>query len=173
MGTHNLLLRLGEAMFLEVIAVNPNAQSPSRPRWFQLDQPWSACESRLACWVARTDDIHAVLAGVREPLGTAEPMFRGASRWLISILEDGRLPLGGVAPALIEWQTHPHPAAGLQDMGCRLVTLELLHPDPETVRAVLDDIKLVAPEVVLSVRQAGAPGLVAHIDTPHGLRRLG
>lgn len=37
MGTHNRLLRLRESMFLEVIALNPSAIGPARPRWFALD----------------------------------------------------------------------------------------------------------------------------------------
>jgi hypothetical protein len=36
MGTHNHLLRLGETLFLEVIAPDP-AALPARPRWFSLD----------------------------------------------------------------------------------------------------------------------------------------
>ena len=37
MGTHNLLLRLGDSVFLEVLSPNPDAPPPSRPRWFGLD----------------------------------------------------------------------------------------------------------------------------------------
>lgn len=37
MGTHNLLLRLGDALFLEVISPNPLVPAPARPRWFALD----------------------------------------------------------------------------------------------------------------------------------------
>src|SRR3981189_2018524 len=37
MGTHNLLLRLGDGVFLEVIAVDPAAGTPAGPRWFGLD----------------------------------------------------------------------------------------------------------------------------------------
>ncbi len=37
MGTHNLLLRLGDSLFLEVLAIDPDAPSPPRPRWFGLD----------------------------------------------------------------------------------------------------------------------------------------
>ena len=36
MGTHNLLLKLSDTAFLEVIAVNPKATAPQRPRWFEL-----------------------------------------------------------------------------------------------------------------------------------------
>jgi hypothetical protein len=32
MGTHNLLLRLGNSLFLEVISPDPDAPSPERPR---------------------------------------------------------------------------------------------------------------------------------------------
>ncbi|TWA91006.1 glyoxalase-like protein [Bradyrhizobium stylosanthis] len=33
MGTHNHLLRLSETSFLEVIAPDPSAPAPTRPRW--------------------------------------------------------------------------------------------------------------------------------------------
>lgn len=173
MGTHNRLLRLGDTMFLEVIAVDPNAPRPARPRWFELDQVCAASDPRLACWVARTDDIHAALRACSAPLGPAQAMSRGALEWLISIPEDGRLPFGGAAPALIEWHTAVHPASGLPDMGCSLAALELLHPEPHTLRALLGELQVAEPGVALSVRQAARPALVAHIDTPHGRRRLG
>lgn len=173
MGTHNLLLRLGDALFLEVIAINPEAARPSRARWFELDRLLPASEPRLACWVARTDDIHASLQKNPEPLGQAEPMSRGALEWLISIPEDGHLPLGGAVPALIQWHTETHPASGLRDVGCTLVALELWHPAPASVRAVLDELQLAEPGVTVSVGEAAAPTLVALIQTPQGLRRIG
>ena len=37
MGTHNALLGLG-AIYLEVIAADPDAPAPGRPRWFNLDE---------------------------------------------------------------------------------------------------------------------------------------
>lgn len=125
MGTHNLLLRLGDAMFLEVIAVNPVAQRPPRPRWFGLDALPATAEPQLACWVARTDDIERAVSSASEALGLVEPMSRGDLAWRISIPEDGSLPLGGAAPALIQWHAgprlHHHPALNMPDPGCRLV----------------------------------------------------
>jgi len=85
MGTHNLLLRLGEAMFLEVIAIDPEAPAPSRPRWFALDELAADAQPRLSCWVARTPDIRAAAAAACEPLGHVEPMSRGALNWLITL----------------------------------------------------------------------------------------
>lgn len=173
MGTHNLLLRLGDALFLEVIAVNPQAPAPARPRWFELDSLSATSAPRLACWVVRTDDIEASLAASPQPLGVAEAMSRGALEWLISIPQDGHLPHGGAAPALIQWHSGPHPAESLPYTGCRLVALELLHPDPLALHAILDPLQVAEPGVAVSVRRAASPGLLAHIDTPHGRRWIG
>ncbi len=171
MGTHNLLLRLGDALFLEVIAANPDGPRPGRPRWFGLDEIPGA-PPRLATWVARTSDIHATVAACSEPLGTVEPMTRGRLSWLITIPEDGALPLGGVAPALIEWHTEAHPAAGLRDAGCSLVRLELFHPDPPRISALLRSISLEGPISVAPLPAGSQPRLVAHFQTPTGLARI-
>lgn len=173
MGTHNLLLRLGDTLFLEVIAVDPQAVRPARPRWFELDRLPPGGRPRLACWVARTEDIHAALNATPEPLGRVEPMSRGALEWFISIPEDGSLPMGGAAPSLIQWHSPAHPAAGLQDMGCKLTALDLFHPEPHRLKAVLDQLDVQEPGVSLSVRAAAALGITAHLDTPHGPRRIG
>src|SRR3989442_15725565 len=89
MGTHNSLLKLGDSLYLEVIAPNPDAPRPGRPRWFQLDgQEWVS-RPRLATWVARTSDLRSTLAAASEPLGAVEPMSRGDLSWLITIPADG------------------------------------------------------------------------------------
>lgn len=173
MGTHNRLLRLGDSIYLEVIAIDPSAAPPARARWFGLDARAADAEPGLACWVARTPDIRQSLAQAPEALGSAEPMSRGALEWLISIPEDGSLPLDGVAPVLIEWRSPGHPAAGLQDQGCRLVGLELRHPEPDRVGALLRRLGVEEPGVALTVVAAPRPALVAHIDTPQGLRSIG
>ncbi|MGY3076276.1 hypothetical protein ACVWZZ_002647 [Bradyrhizobium sp. LM6.10] len=66
MGTHNHLLRLSETAFLEVIAPNPSAPAPTRPRWFAMDDPRThaalASSPRLMTWVVSTSDIASALA---------------------------------------------------------------------------------------------------------------
>jgi hypothetical protein len=173
MGTHNLLLPLGDAIFLEVIAVNPNAPAPPRPRWFALDELSFESKPFLGCWVARTEDIHSSLAAASEQLGVAERMSRGKLEWLISIPEDGSLPLAGTAPALIQWHAEMHPAKGMQDRGCRLVKLELMHPEPERLKALIRSLQFAESGAMLSVSEAANPALVAYIDTPLGLRAIG
>ena len=37
-GTHNLLLGLEDGLYLEVIAIDPDAPGPDEARWFDLDR---------------------------------------------------------------------------------------------------------------------------------------
>ena len=164
MGTHNCLLKLGDSLYLEVIAPNPDAPRPGRPRWFQLDEQ---TRPRLATWVARTTDIRSTLAAASENLGEIEAMSRGDLGWLITIPPDGSLPLGGAAPTLIEWKTGPHPATRLRDTGCSLVSLEVFHPQPQRISALLKSISLEG-----RVSAGERPRLVAHLQTPNGPRDL-
>jgi hypothetical protein len=172
MGTHNLLVRLGESLFLEVIAPNPNAAAPYRPRWFGLDCMRADALPSLSTWVVRTGDIHASVTACSEALGEIEPMSRGAINWLITIPADGSVPVDGVAPALIEWHTPVHPAAGLPDKGLSFVGLEIAHPEPQRLSRLLLSLDLQGPVTVRSPAGGALPHLVAHIRTPRGLQTL-
>ncbi len=155
-GTHNRLLSLGPGEYLEVIAADPDAESPPRPRWFDLDR--FAGPPRLVAWVARVPDLATADRGGRDEV---LDLSRGAYRWRVAGRSDGRLVAGGAAPQLIEWQG-AHPADALPESGCRLTRLVLRHPDAGT-RAALpcrEDSRIdVAP---------GLPGLAACLATPAG-----
>ncbi len=165
MGTHNRLLSLGDAEYLEVIAIDPAAPHPSRPRWFDLDR--FAGPPRLAAWVCACDDMTAALAAC--PAGSGEPMdlAREDLRWQMAVPQDGRLPFDGLFPALIRWQG-AHPAPRLPDHGLHLTALRLSHPQADALRAALapliDDPRISVTE--------GPPGLSATLSTPHGPRML-
>lgn len=171
MGTHNRLLRLGPKRYLELIAIDPAAPPPGRPRWFGLDDP--ALQARLAehprliHWVARVDDVDA--------LADTEilDMARGDYRWRIAVPPDGHLPGDGLLPSLIEWLCMLHPADSLPEQGCALMKLEGFHPEHKTIRAALDSLGL-AEALALYPAEAGeAPELVAYLRTPQGLAELG
>ena len=173
MGTHNYFLRLGDTSYLEVIAVDPNAPPPQRPRWYALDQVGPDEHPHLATWVARTDDIEAAASASPVFLGSVEPMTRGQLHWHVTIPKDGSLPCQGIAPTLIQWPLGTHPTATLEDLGCSLTRLECFHPDPETISAVLAAIGF-SGEISLRHLPIGArPYLVAHIKSPMGLCSLG
>lgn len=173
MGTHNHLVGLGHA-YLEVIAIDPDAPPPSGPRWFGLGAPeavrsaWAGGR-RLGGWVARTDDIDAVLGAHGERLGRSTWISRGGKRSRFSLLPDGRLPLGGVLPSVIDRGGRAPPAPCMPDHGARLRAFVLEHPSPAEVTALYERLGIVDPPRV----EAGpVPRYRATIDTPDGERTL-
>lgn len=158
-GTHNLLLSLGIA-YLEVIAVNPAAPSPARPRWFALDTP--GMQARLADGPALIHWVAALPAPPASPDALA--LSRGEARWTLTVPADGHLPMDGVAPSLIHWTTDP-PTRRLPDRGVRLDHLHLLTPRPDALRRQLDALHF---EGEVEVREAPQTELRARLLTPHG-----
>lgn len=175
MGTRNHLTALGPDSFLEVIAVDPEAPPPGRPRWFALDDPTQrtrlARRPALLTWVARTDDMEASLARANAAgldLGRAVEMTRGELTWRISIRDDGALPEGGTLPALIRWQDGPHPAGRMTDLGLRLETLVLRHPEPAKLGAQL---RAIGADHLAKIVAGARPSLQAVLRAADGTRR--
>jgi len=136
MGTHNRLLSLGPDAYLEVIAIDPQAKSPGRPRWFDLDNFTGA--PRLTNWILRTDDLMAALAGAPAGLGELMALQRGDLSWEMAVPKDGRLPFDGAYPGLISWHGDAHPAARLPDSGFRLRALRVQHPAANDLKDLLE-----------------------------------
>jgi hypothetical protein len=169
MGTYNLLLRLGPAVYLEIIAINPDGPPPNRPRWFELDGKARDRAPVLATWVARCDDIQHARTACDAGHGDIEAMSRGDLRWSITIPEDGSLPFDGVAPTLIQWHTLDHPASRLEDRGCTLMRLKGYHRDAERINELLTNVGFQGEFFAAPDHH---PHLVAHIQTPSGLKQL-
>lgn len=168
MGTHNRLMRIGEEEYFEIIAINFDAPSPDRPRWFGLDERHYNEKPELH-WIVGTDDITTSLRNTPAEAGEATPMTRGDLEWQISIARDGRLPLDGAFPSLIEWGTVPHPADRMEDLKCSLVELAIQHPKADKIKAFLRE-QLNDPRV--RVEYGHTPQMMAEFDTPSGRHRL-
>ncbi|MCA0918831.1 VOC family protein [Pseudooceanicola nanhaiensis] len=166
MGTHNCLMRIGPAAFLEVIAPNPEAPAPARPRWFGLDTP--PAEPRLAHWVIRTADMAALHPDLPPASGPAIEATRGELRWQITVPDDGALPYGGAFPTLIQWAPGTLPPRQMPDLGCTLTRLQIRHPEGAGIAGRLKPW-LADPRIEIGT---GALSLVAEIATPNGVRRL-
>ncbi len=139
MGTHNRLLKIATAAwpdaYLEIIAIDPEAPAPARPRWFGLDDPalqaGLAAAPRLIHAVARSTmlDMHRwglITVGCQpgDPVGASRETPQGRLAWQILLRADGRLECGGALPTLIQWQGE-HPAEHLPDSGVALRSLAL------------------------------------------------
>lgn len=156
-GTHNAVLSLGPSAYLEVIAIDPAAPAPARPRWFELDS--QAMRERLAGGPALIHWVVAVpsLSGDPEAL----ELSRGPNRWTLTVAADGRMPLGGLAPSRLHWHTPPPPTS-LPDRRIRLEVLELRASDPDAVRVAVVGVD--APVLVTT----GGDRIRASLRTPRG-----
>src|ERR1700682_2994833 len=99
MGTHNSVLRLGNGIYLELIAVDPDGIKPDRPRWFDLDRPSMRASlaqgPRLIHWVARCAGIEAAQKISPSDHGSIYPMARAPYSWRIPLPHDAPLPSHG------------------------------------------------------------------------------
>jgi hypothetical protein len=114
MGTHNLLLKLGDMQYLEVLAINPGAPRPRGPRWFGLDD---VKQPTLSAWVVRVDDIRAAVADAPGQFGEVIQMSRGTLTWLLAF------HVSAFQAVLIQWLSGPHPASKLPESGCTFLDL--------------------------------------------------
>ncbi len=143
MGTHNCVTRLQPGVYLEVIAIDPDADVPVQPRWFDLDNPCVqnvlSDQPRLLTWVVNTVDING-LSGLDSGLwGRPLAMQRDGLEWLITVPQDGRLPAAGLLPGVIQWLC-PSPVDCMFDSGCVLESITLLHQQPEWLKQKLSGI---------------------------------
>lgn len=176
MGTHNHLSATGENSFVEIIAVEPDAAKPDRPRWFSLDAPATAAQlsqsPRLLTWVVNTTDIDATLSIAAQSgfdAGEAIEMTRGDLRWRIAVRADGALVENGTFPTIIEWPAGAHPASAMTDQGLRVNQINLMHPQPERLRGSLAALGM---DTLATVKQADGQTPGIEVELAIGDKRL-
>lgn len=176
MGTHNHLMRLGDEIFLEVIAVNKNTEPPKRPRWYGLDDPYIRhsiqIQPTLLTWVVNTNNIVELVQHATFSLGKPELISRGNLSWNFALPEDGRLLAGGLLPYAIEWHTNQHPSQGMADPGCNLKCLKIFHPYPVWLYSALDSIDALELVKIVELPANETPYFLVEIETPTGTIQL-
>jgi hypothetical protein len=177
MGTHNQLLNLGRQQYLEILAPDPRATTPARPRWFGLDRPEVrerlAQRPFLAHWVARVHrpkDLARWHSQYPQRIAPVLPMTRGEFHWNISVPADGSLPGDGLLPTLIQWQTPLHPSERLPAAQVSLRALCGFHAQ---ARQLQDELAWLGADHLIEFDETLEPAsLMAIFDTPDGQRVL-
>ncbi len=159
-GTRNALIGLGTGVYLEIIGPDPGQPDPEHSRPFLIDD---LTEARLVTWAYRHSDPESMRDTLE--LGPVRSMSRNRPdgdtlHWRLS--DPMALPAGGVVPFVIDWGSTPHPSTTLPNE-CQLLELIVGHPDPVTIRPILDAI---VPGI--SIVAAPEPGISARLRTPNG-----
>jgi len=166
MATHNHLTALTENQFLEVIAIDPAARTPERPRWFNLDdkqhQGRISAAPALTTWVAATDNLDNSLETIRQlgiDPGVVVELTRGELHWRLALKENGSLAYDGIFPILIEWPSDINPVSSMQDQGIRLENLVASHPQAALLSMAMERLGL-ADQITI---QEGDASLAANL----------
>jgi hypothetical protein len=174
MGTYNHLLQLGDMTYLEIVALDPDAERPGHARWFGLDDQkkvrrgWDAGQ-RLRGWVARTDGIDVVLEGRESIFGKKVALPTGNPSFDFAIPDDGSLPLDGAGPSIIDRRGKPRAMAAIADLGARLRAFSLERRDADALSVFLQDLGVDRPP---AVKQGTSLRYWAQIETPTGSKEL-
>lgn len=173
-GTHNALWNLDGGTYLELIAIDPEAPAPGRPRWFGLDEVVLTDRPRLLHWVLRRADLDAPWVAEH---GAVQRLSRDALAWRLTVpdgdpgqhADRGALPVDGtgVWPSLIAWDG-AHPSDGLDDVGLALDRLVLSTPAADALRVRLVAAGLVGHLGNRVTVTAGPVALRAELRTPAG-----
>ena len=110
MGTHNRVIKISENIYLEVIAIDPNANKPKHFRWFNLDNKKQ--QARLK----KSPQIIGYVIEYQNPhmLKFYNPFFeasRGNYCWEFAMpksddtLINDELIESGLVPSLIKWKS--------------------------------------------------------------------
>ena len=169
MSTHNCVTSVSNDTFLELIAIDPDAAPPTRRRWFSLDDATTQArltkQARALCWVVRTDNLDAIVESSPIDLGTIVDFSRGDRTWRLTVPDDGSLPEAGLLPAFIEWSPGPHPSQGMTDLGLRLESVNLHHPEPDHLNSILE---LLNVSHLAQVHQGNSPALSFTLSNTKG-----
>jgi catechol 2,3-dioxygenase-like lactoylglutathione lyase family enzyme len=167
MGTRNALVSLGAARYLEIIAPDP-AQSAYG---FHIDVR-TLPAPRLVTWAASTPSADSLAAAARavhlEVFGPADGSRARPDgttlRWrTVGVRTELASPGADPVPFFIEWAPATRHPSGDSPSGCRLVSLELTHPDPARLRDILAALGIDA-----AIAKAPAPAIRAVLETPKG-----
>ena len=165
MGTRNTLMSLGDDVYLEIIAPDPEQPDPPNGRPFAID---AMSEGRLITFAVHAsegetiEDVTAAMAACGEDPGPISAMSRVKPdgeeiHWSLTMSAGP-----GLVPFVIEWGNTTHPAT-VTPTGSTLVSLAGTHPDPDHIKALHSAIG-----IDVDVTAGDTVTFEATLDTPNG-----
>lgn len=143
-GTKNALLSLGPKAYLEILGPDSSQPDPGQPRPLGID---TISQARLVSWVARTDDIQSVIEKAKgQGLDLGDLLEKSRKKPDGSVLkwtmtDPMKHRKDGIIPYFINWGDSVHPAED-SPRGCKLIKLDVSHPDAERVNELLRYLEL-------------------------------
>lgn len=165
-GTHNALASLGDGVYLEIVAPQPDTTS-SHP-WVEfcrsLDAPamltWCNRPTMALEEVADASSAHGFATGAPFAMSRVTP--EGATlAWRLLLAGDG--PTRSAIPFHIDWGTTPHPAVSAP-AGVTLMSFTVRTPGAESLARWVEHVAGLGP----TVEAADTLSFSVELATPNG-----
>lgn len=168
MGTHNALLSLGNRMYLEILAPDPDAPQVTGmlSGVKNLKQPW------LFTWAAATSQIELTEERLRKAgfrTSGVKPGSRKRPDGIVLRWKSLKLPqfTDPAVPFFIEWDSDSRHPSEDSPAGCTLESFVIAHPKAAELRGIFD-----ALGIQVEVKEADHLQFAAGIRTPTGTMTL-
>jgi hypothetical protein len=163
LGTHNALTSLGDGVYLELLAVDPE-----QPRGGDMSARLQTFSTpHLFAYMFKGSDLEAAQK-VLERHGIDSDLFDASRRrpdgavlrWRLLVPRDNSL--GDFVPKFIDWMDTPHPSRTTAP-GCRFESFSMGHPQSGELDGLLRELG-----AEMTVQHADRPYMHLKIETPRG-----
>jgi len=164
-GTHNALLNIGNQIYFEILAPDPDNKNIDPPRWMGIDL---LTIPKFTRWGVKSDTLKEDLEILKKinpslaksKVGKRQKKDGSMLNWELSI----PLPQPEVeaVPFLIDWKGSEHPTNSLSQH-CELLQFSIHHPQPDELALILKSLN-----IKVNIQEAEEIALVAEIKTPKG-----
>lgn len=163
-GTHNALLGLGQEIYLELIALDPENRDVAN-KWMGIELLNSP---KVIRWAMKSEDIIMqanILSGYKPDLGIIRDGRRrrpdgSELSWKLTLPESNSEV--EICPFLIDWGDSPHPADNLISE-CSINKINFYHPEPKLMQNLLTLLSFDT-----GVIESGKERITVTLNTPNG-----
>ena len=166
-GTKNAVVNLGNACYLELIAVDEENEAVNAPRWMGVDFIEKAQMVRFALKSDNLENDSAILQKYNPQMGEIDGGQRKMSNGKMLTWEM-ILPLAApaveVIPFMTDWRkSEVHPTENMAEE-CTFIGFKFKHPNPEIIMTVLNELG-----VDMKVEKGEEIEIKAVINSPKGI----
>ena len=166
LGTHNALLSLGEEVYFELIAPDPDQSIPFENILFDIGK---IKVPKIITWAVRLTNISELgakiqLSGIEDGKRIKED---GTSlKWKTAGITEFA-DNSGIVPFVIQWASTPHPAR-TSPRGCKLLQFSAGHPSPNKFTKLLSELSF-----SFKIVESQSFQLKVKINSPKGVIEIG
>lgn len=168
-GTHNALVNLGNACYLELLAIDKSNTDISHARWMGID---NINTPQITRWAIKSTDLKQDAAILKKANANMGEIKEGSRKktdgttltWALAM--PLAQPLVEILPFMVDWKDSVHPTEHMPDV-CKLVELQATHPQPKMLLPILKELG-----VAINLIQGKKATLRVILDTPNGRVKL-